>query len=116
MDKTKKYDIHDEETLMAKDAEAAYAMTEPMHGMSVVFRDTTPSTVANESVAHILARTPEEFEEMKKHSFYAKGTPFPNQPQTWDEVWEEVDNQDEETYLDETESDKALERLWSVIA
>lgn len=116
MDNTKKYEILNDDALLAKETEAAYTMIEPMHGMSVVFRDATPSTVANESVAHILARTPEEFEDMKKHSFYAKGNPFPDQPQTWDEVWKEVDNQKEETYLDETESDKALERLWSVLS
>lgn len=116
MDNKGKYEIHEDDALMAKETEAAYAMTEPMHGMSVLFRDTTPTKNANESVARILARTPEEFEDMKKHSFYAKGTPFPDQHQTWDEVWKEVDNLDEETYLDESETNTALERLWRVLA
>lgn len=116
MDNEKKYEIHEEEAVMAKEAEAAYATTVPIQGMYVVSRNTNSTTTRNESVARILARTPEEFEDMRAHGFYAKGTPFPHQPQTWDEVWEEVDSQEEEIYLDETEANKAIERLWSVLA
>lgn len=116
MDNARKYGIHEEDTVMAKEAEAAYAITAPVHAMYVASRNTDPTTSTNESVARILARTPEEFEDMRRHDFYAKGTPFPQQPQTWDEVWEEVDNQEEEIYLDETEANKAMERLWSVLA
>lgn len=71
---------------------------------------------SNTDIARTLARTPEEYEDMKAHDFYSKGTPFPEQPQTWEEVWKEVDNQEEEIYLDETESNKAMEKLWSVLA
>lgn len=71
---------------------------------------------AHALIARTLARTQEEYEDMKAHDFYSKGTPFPNQPQTWDEVWKEVDNHEKEIYLDETEANKAMERLWSVLA
>lgn len=116
MDNARKYEIPEEEVLMAKEAEAAYAITAPAYAMCVASRNTDPTTSTNESVARILARTPEEFEDMRRHDFYAKGTPFPQQPQTWDEVWEELDNQEEEIYLDEAEANKAIERLWSVLA
>ena len=123
----KKYEIQEEEPQMVNEPETAYAYTRDTSHLKVAFtldRGTIDTAISGEElkqrlhaeIARTLARTPEEYEDMKAHDFYSKGTPFPDQPQTWEEVWKEVDNQEEEIYLDETESNKAMEKLWSVLA
>lgn len=111
----KKYAIPEDETQMLSEPAVSVGMVQqnmPVYNYSVLVQREKRS---NAEIARILARTPEEYEDMDAHNFYSKGTPFPDQPQTWEEVWDEVDNQ-EEVYLDETEADKAMERLWSVLA
>ncbi len=123
----KKYDIPNDEPQMVSEPEAAYAYTRDASPMKVAFtldKGNIETAISAEElkqrshaeIAKALARTPEEYEDMKAHDFYSKGTPFPEQAQTWNEVWKEVDNSEEEIYLDETESNKAMERLWSVLA
>lgn len=114
---TKKYAIPEEEPQMVSEPVVAVPVemvqqSMPVYNYSVLDQGEKQS---NAEIAKTLARTPEEYEDMKAHNFYSKGTPFPDQPQTWEEVWDEVDNQ-EEVYLDETESNKAMETLWSVLA
>ena len=110
----KKYEIPEEEPQMV--SEPVVAVTVDMVQQNMPVYHELRGKRSNAEIAKTLARTPEEYEDMSAHDFYSKGTSFPDQPQTWDEVWEEVDNQDEEIYLDETETNKAMERLWSVLA
>ena len=114
----KKYEIPEEEPQMVSEPAVAVPVEMVQQNMPVYnysIHDLREKRT-NADIARTLARTPEEYEDMKAHDFYSKGSPFPDQPQTWEEVWKEVDNQEEEIYLDETESNKAMERLWSVLA
>lgn len=108
----KKYKTPNDEPQMANEPAVARSYE------SIQIADVNVQRVINpnEKLARTIASTSEEYEDMKAHDFYSKGTPFPDQPQTWEEVWKEVDSHEREIYLDEKETNKAMERLWSVLA
>lgn len=114
----KKYVITEEESQMVSEPTVAMPVEMGQQRMPVynyTFHSLRKKR-SNAEIARTLARTPEEYGDMKAHNFYSKGTPFPDQPHTWEEIWEEVDNHEEEVYLGETETNNAQERLWNVLA
>lgn len=68
-----------------------------------------------EEFARAVALDEAEFEDMRAHGFYAKGTPFPQQPQTDAELQSEIDAIEQEDYLDEGEYRAAISRLWNAL-
>lgn len=99
------------EVQQVSEPEVAYARStsRSMNPMCILFNRSA------EEFARAVALDEAEYEDMKVHGFYAKGTPFPQQPQTDVELQAEIDAIEQEEYLNEDEYRAAINRLWSAL-